>query len=249
MELGGGRRLKWPDDYFRIYLKYRLSLEKDFRSYDENLPDFSFVDNGILSKLSLSLIRNDTDIPTFPNRGSILSLNTEVAGLGGDFAFVKNVVSYDWYFPLVWKFVFGMKSKFGVIGGLTEKKTIARSDLFAAGGVYYEGQIRGYSEGAFGRYNQEGLTLATFSGELRVPILEQQLYLAGFFDMGNVWNNLADIDLTDMFPGVGVGFRLMLPMVGLIGFDFAWGLKNENDPHFGGKKNGFVPHFLMNKGF
>ncbi len=249
IELGSSRRLKWPDDYFRIYLRYRLSHEKDNRDYHESLKDFAIVEDGTLSKLSISLIRNDTDIPTFPNRGSILSLSTQIAGLGGNFNFVKGIVGYDWYFPMFWKFVLGMKSKFGIIDGLTKEKRIARSDLFAAGGVYYDGQIRGYSDGAFGRYNNKGLSMVTFSGEVRFPILEQQLYLAGFIDVGNTWDDLADVDLTDMYPGVGFGFRLMLPMVGLIGFDFAWGLKDPRDPHFGGDPSGFIPHFLMNKGF
>ncbi len=249
IELGGSRRLKWPDDYFRLYLRYRLSREKDNRDYSESLKDFTIVEEGTLSKVSISLVRNDTDIPNFPNRGSILSLNTQIAGLGGKFNFVKGIVGYDWYFPVFWKFVLGLKSKFGLIDGITATKKIARSDLFAAGGVYYDGQIRGYNEGAFGRYQNHGLSLLTFSGEIRFPILEQQLYLAAFVDMGNTWDDLADVNLTDMYPGVGFGFRLMLPMVGLIGFDFAWGLKDPTDPHFGGDPSGFIPHFLMNRGF
>lgn len=249
IEIGSGRRLKWPDDYFSAFVEYRISYEKDNRDYEDDIGGFTLVRNGLLSKLSLIIKRNDTDIPTFPNRGSILSITTSLAGLGGDFRFAKGIIGYDWYFPLFWKFVLGMKSKFGLVGAVGEKKKLAHSDLFAAGGVYYEGQIRGYSEGAFGRWSNHGLSLLTFSGEIRFPILEQQLYLAAFGDMGNVWDDVADIDVTDMYPGVGFGFRLMLPMIGLIGFDFAWGLKDPTDPHFGGDPSGFIPHFLMNRGF
>lgn len=249
IEIGGGRRLKWPDDYFRLYLKYRLSYEKDNRRYEENLDEFRILKDGLLSKITISLVRNDTDIPNFPTRGSILSISTQIAGLGGSYNFLKEIVGYDWYFPLFWKFVLGMKSKFGLIGGLRKEKKISRTDLFAAGGVYYDGQIRGYSEGAFGRYHNQGLSMLTFSGEIRFPVLEQQLYLAAFGDIGNTWNDLADVNITDMFPGVGFGFRLMLPMLGLIGFDFAWGLKDPQNPHFDGDPSGFMLHFLMNRGF
>ena len=249
VEIGGGRRLKWPDDYFSAFVEYRISHERDNRKYEGSIGGFNLLRNGLLSKLSLIIKRNDTDIPTFPNRGSILSVTTSFAGLGGDFRFGKEIIGYDWYFPLFWKVVLGMKSKFGMIGALGEKKTLSHSDLFAAGGVYYEFQIRGYPEGAFGRWSNNGLSGLALSGEVRFPILDQQLYVAAFGDMGNVWNDIADIDLADMYPGVGFGFRLMLPMIGLIGFDFAWGLKDPSDPHFGGKPNGFIPHFLMNRGF
>jgi len=249
VEFGGGRRLKWPDDYFRLYMRYRISYEKDNRAFQGNVGNFTVLEDGLLSRLSLILERNDTDIPMFPNKGSVLSIQANLAGLGGDYNFAKGIVAYDWYFPLVWKFVLGMKTKFGLIGGIGNNNKIARSDLFAAGGVYYDGQIRGYGEGAFGRYTNHGLNLLTFSGEVRVPILEQQLYVAAFTDYGNVWDDIADINLSDMYPGVGLGFRLQLPMIGLLGFDFAWGLKDPRDPHFGGKPAGFTPHFLMNRGF
>lgn len=253
IELGSGRRLKWPDDYFRIFLKYRLSYEEDLRPITGYVGNLTLLKKGILSRLNLLIERNDTDIPTFPNKGSILSLNTYVAGLGGDYNFVKGIVGYDWYFPLFWKVVLGMKSKFGLISPIGSSGNIARSDLFAAGGTYYDFQIRGYSDAAFGRYNSVGgplgLSGISFSGEIRFPILEQQLYLAAFGDVGNVWDHVGDIDIADMYPGVGFGFRLMLPMIGLLGFDFAWGLKDPVNPHFGGDPSGFIPHFLMNRGF
>lgn len=249
IELGSGRRLKWPDDYFRAFVKYRLSFEEDIRPVEGDIGNLTLLKEGILSRLSLLIERNDTDIPNFPNRGSILSLNTYVAGIGGDYNFVKGIVGYDWYFPLFWKVILGMKSKFGLISSIGDRGKIARSDLFAAGGTYYDFQIRGYTEGAFGRWSNHGLSGLTFSGEIRFPILEQQLYLAAFGDLGNVWDDLAEIDIADMYPGVGFGFRLMLPMIGLLGFDFAWGLKDPNDPHFGGDPSGFIPHFLMNRGF
>ena len=250
IEIGSGRRLKWPDDYFRIYLKYRLSWEKDFRQTDNALSDkgFEILREGLLSKLWLNIVRNDTDIPTFPNKGSILSISTQVAGIGGNYNFLKGVVSYDWYFPLFWKFVLGAKSKFGIISGLTDNTRIARSDLFATGGVYYDAPLRGYQEGQFGKYNgNHGTAMLGFSGEVRFPVLPQQLYLAGFVDMGNTWDDIGDVDISEMYTGVGVGFRLMLPMVGLIGFDFAWGLDHP-DGRFG-KKIDFQPHFQMQKGF
>lgn len=252
IEFGVGRRLKWPDDYFRVYGNYRLSYERDFLFSTRAPTGFVMLREGILSRLRVTLVRNDTDVPNFPNRGSNFSASTSLAGLGGDYYFVKGIVDYDWYFPLWWKFVLGAKSKMGLVEGLGSKNTISRSDLFAAGGVYYDGQIRGYGEGSFGGIYvpERGVAILTFTGELRFPLLEQQLYLSLFGDMGNTWGSLARVDPGDLYTGVGFGLRLMLPMVGLMGFDFAWGL---NDPYAHHLEDNYSPsfqlHFLMNKGF
>ena len=115
------------------------------------------------------------------------------------------------------------------------------------GGVFYDGVVRGYDEGAISDGN---LNMVTLSGEIRFPIVDQQFYMGAFFDMGNAWQRFSDIDITDMKRGVGFGFRLMLPMIGLMGFDFAWGLDDPN-AHFmsNDHRPRFNLHFIMNRGF
>ncbi len=249
--VGAGQRLKWPDDYYRYFVYYRFSRE------DEEIADRSIGDNvriedeGWLSKLSFTLERNDTDLPTFPTRGSKFFSTTEIAGLGGDYSFIKETVGYDAYFPLFWKFVLGAKARVGALGGIGGDAQVSYKDLFTAGGVYYDGVIRGYPEESFGGrlHMEEGKTMLTLSTELRFPILDQQLYFGVFGDMGNTWSSLGNVDLTDMYRGVGFGVRLMFPMIGLLGFDFAWGLDNPDAVHDELDPSGFQLHFLMNKGF
>ncbi len=253
IEPGISRKLTWPDDYFKLFLRYRISNE--YNNYDQDLGNvantsFTLRNKGWLSKVSASLVRNDTDIPNFPTSGTILSLSGQLAGLGGNYKFVKGIASYDWYFPLFWKVVLGMKSKFGLIGKLGDDGIIANSDLFAAGGVYYDGMIRGYNEGFLGRYNNDGISMLNFSSELRFPILDRQLYLAAFVDGGNVWNSMDAIDLGNLYYGTGFGVRLMIPMLGLLGFDFGWGLRDPDRTHFQDSDyDKFQFHFLMNRGF
>lgn len=247
------RRLKWPDDYFYASIGYHIGYQKDrSRNYPPILESKGFfIDSeGYLSKLRLTLERDARDLRLFPTRGSLFSATTWIAGLGGDYSFVKGIAEYEIYFPLIWKFVLGSRAKFGLLDGFSKEKHIDHYDLFAAGGIYgVDGVIRGYDERTFGQQRGRGLTMLTFTGELRFPILEQQLYLAAFTDIGNTWDDFNDIDLEDMYPGVGVGFRLNLPMVGLIGFDFAWGLRDVTHPHFDGTANGFRPAFTMQRGF
>ena len=256
LESGIGRRLKWPDDYFSAGLRHLFS-------YDYNQSDYSFiqdslgvkiVNRGILSRWYLSIARNDTDYPQFPTQGSIFRIGGFIGGTDGrilnngleTYSFVKGIMSYEWYMPLFWKFVLGTKVKFGTIGSFSERPILGYNDLFQVGGVYYDGVVRGYDEGEV----SVNLNMATASTEVRFPIIDQQFYLGTFFDMGNGWRRFSQIDLGDMRRGVGFGFRLMLPMVGLLGFDFAWGL---DDPYarflYDGRRPKFNLHFIMNRGF
>ncbi len=261
VEFGIGRRLTWPDDYFRIFFNYGISKEQS--TYPRTFTNGILVlDEGILSRFSAKLVRDDTDLPNFPTRGSVFTLSGETVGVGAFthtwdwtrfefYKYLKSVVSYDWYFPLFWKFVLGVNSEFGLLGSAGDSIYILATDLFSAGGVYYGGQLRGYPEESFGgRYQVDrGKAMMTLSSQLRFPILEQQLYLAVFGDMGNTWGSLQEVDPTDMYTGVGFGLRLLFPMIGLMGFDFAWGLDDPRRSHFSNDPHGFEFHFLMNRGF
>jgi outer membrane protein insertion porin family len=250
LELGAGRRLKWPDDYFSAYLNYRLSHEDVTRSID-TVGNMIFLDEGLLSRLRFTLERNDTDVPMFPNSGSIFFLTTEMAGLGGDYNYLKATTGYNWYFPLWWKLVLSTKTKFGLLGGFQDMQTLLLTDVFAAGDVLYDGVIRGYPQEFGGvRYPEQGVAMFTLSTELRFPILERQMYFRVFGDMGNTWSDIAQIDLTDMYKGVGFGVSLLFPMIGLLDFDFAWGLDSPPRGHMDSDEpRGFMFHFNMGKGY
>ena len=270
IEYGFGRRLRWPDDFFSAGIRHLVSYDFNNNDYSriENRLGVDVVNHGILSRWYLVLTRNDTDFPQFPTTGSIFRIGGFLGGTGqfvggedgrwlrGDgsdhkndirgYSFTKGIVSYDWYLPMFWKFVLGAKTKFGMIGSFSERPVLGYNDLFQIGGVYYDGIVRGYNEGGI----DVNLNMATLSGEVRFPIVDQQFYMGTFFDMGNGWKSVSEIDFTDMYRGVGFGFRLMLPMIGLLGFDFAWGL---DDPHAhfmdGRHKPNFNLHFIMNRGF
>ena len=268
VEYGFGRRLRWPDDFFSAGLRHLVSYDHNRTNYEpiERELGVDIVNRGILSRWQLGITRNDTDFPHFPTTGSVFRVSGFFGGTDGrwltdhfdddgnrdevkslrTYSFVKGVVSYDWYLPLFWRFVLGAKTKFGMIGSFSDRPVLGYSDLFQVGGVYYDGIVRGYSEGGVGI----SLNMATISGEIRFPIVDQQFYMGTFFDMGNAWKSVADMDITDMYKGVGFGFRLMLPMIGLLGFDFAWGLDDPrsnfmSDSH----KPNFNLHFIMNRGF
>ncbi len=80
--------------------------------------------------------------------------------------------------------------------------------------------------------------------ELQLPIAENQLYALAFFDMGNSWLYKSDIKLSDLYRGVGIGFRLVVPGIGTIGFDFGYALDDRR-----GQQKGWKPHFQIGTTF
>ncbi|MFQ5607781.1 MAG: outer membrane protein assembly factor BamA, partial [Candidatus Zixiibacteriota bacterium] len=72
-----------------------------------------------------------------------------------------------------------------------------------------------------------GKYLLTTNWEISVPLATNTLYFLTFFDAGNSWLKWDDIKpFSDVWPGAGVGFRLAVPGIGTIGFDFATPLKH-----------------------
>ena len=71
--------------------------------------------------------------------------------------------------------------------------------------------------------------------EITFPISGDQIIGVMFFDAGNSYNYLSEINVQKLKKGIGMGVRIMSPM-GLLGFDYAYGLdrkeKNKWQFHF-----------------
>jgi len=80
--------------------------------------------------------------------------------------------------------------------------------------------------------------------ELQVPIIENQLYSLLFFDVGNSWLHRKDINIFHVYRGVGFGFRLVVPGIGTIGFDFGYPLDKRS-----GQDKSWHPHFQVGTTF
>ena len=251
------RQLRWPDDYFSAGLSYELMWKDDYNKDSTRYSNgIHLQPHGVQSKLKLTIRRDDTDMPTFPSQGSIISASPEIAGLGGDYQYLKTILSYDTYFPVFWKFVLGAHTKYGMISAVPWSEGdihISRWDVLSAGGVWYtDGMIRGYQDLSFGgrNYPEYGKAMLALSTELRFPVLEQTLYFSIFGDAGNTWSGIENVNPSDLFPGAGFGVRLLVPMLGLMGFDFGYGFKKPgvSDP-FSKDQNKWQFHFQMGKGF
>ena len=81
-----------------------------------------------------------------------------------------------------------------------------------------------------------------FSMEIRYPISLNQsatIYALLFADAGNFWNRIRDYKPYELNRSVGLGVRVFLPMFGLLGFDYGFGIDKDRLGLTGGGKNIF----------
>ncbi len=85
--------------------------------------------------------------------------------------------------------------------------------------------LRGYENGSLTPYRATGYAYDRFSLELRYPFLlgNTTIYGLGFLEGGNAWNEAKNFNPFDIKRSAGIGVRIFLPMVGLMGIDWAYG--------------------------
>lgn len=110
--------------------------------------------------------------------------------------------------------------------------------------------LRGYDNGSLtSTGGLEGYAYARMSLELRYPLLLEgstQIFLLGFLEGGNAWNTTKKFNPFNMKRSAGVGVRILLPMVGLMGIDWAYGF----DKIHGNKAPGGSHfHFIIGQEF
>lgn len=110
--------------------------------------------------------------------------------------------------------------------------------------------LRGYENGSIagnGNYDSYGYAYSRLSIELRYPFLlepSSTIYGLAFVEAGNAWKHLKDFNPFDLKRSAGVGVRIFLPMIGLMGIDMAYGFDLVN-----GKRGGWHPHFIIGQEF
>lgn len=151
--------------------------------------------------------------------------------------------------------VIATRAEFGILGYYNRHKQ-SPFETFTVGGDGMSGYsgsyatetiaLRGYENGTVGR-NASAYT--RFGLEFRYPfILETSstIYGVAFLEAGNAWSNLSDFNPFDLKRSAGVGARILLPMIGLMGIDWAYGF----DPIGNSRSNsGSQFHFIIGQEF
>lgn len=147
------------------------------------------------------------------------------------------------------------RAEYGVVGYYNKNKK-SPFGTFYVGGDGMSGYsssyatetigLRGYENGALGTQASAYTRLAL---ELRYPLILEPtstIYLLTFAEAGNAWYDLKKINPFDLKRSAGVGARIMLPMIGLMGIDWAYGF----DPINGSRdSSGSQFHFVIGQEF
>jgi outer membrane protein insertion porin family len=237
-----GRRLPWPD-YTRGFLSYRFENV----TITNVAPGISLAQIPTnTSSIGLTFVRNSTDNPFYPTSGSRATWRSEFAGgiLGGNVDFMKHVLDARTYIPTAWRPVLMFRGRGGVLTGYGQASNVPEYETFRLGGTTTN-YLRGYGDyDIVPRGNitfPGGRLMLTLTAELQFLIAEP-LHGLVFFDAGDTWNSSDDFRLTDLRKGAGIGMRIEIPLLGQIGFDYAYGFDRIGGP-------GWEPHFLIGNVF
>ena len=163
------------------------------------------------------------------------------------------------YLKLVGDLVLMTRAQFGYLGYYNRNWGYSPFEGFLVGGDGMSGYmtygseiiaLRGYENYSLTpyqatSYNQQGYAYAgnvydKFTAELRFPVVLQpssSIYLLAFAEAGNCWADIRDFNPLRVKRSAGVGVRIFLPMVGLLGVDWGYGF---DDSQYGGSQFHFV---------
>ena len=152
-------------------------------------------------------------------------------------------------------FVLMTRVEFGLLGSYNKNKKSPFETYYMGGdgmSGYSTGYaeetigLRGYENGSLTPYGAEGYAYSRMSLELRYPFLlgNTTIYGLGFVEAGNAWTETSKFNPFDMKRSAGLGVRIFLPMVGMMGIDWAYGF----DKVFG-TKGGSQFHFTLGQEF
>ena len=151
----------------------------------------------------------------------------------------KWMFTSEWYFNIVDKLVFAANAKFGLLGSYSNQLGSPPVERFEIGGDGLSNQnssqltgrsilaLRGYETSDFPNNTAGASIFDKFTLELRYPLSlnpNSTIYATGFLQGGNSWSKFKDFNPFDIKRSAGMGLRVFLPMFGLLGFDYGFGI-------------------------
>ena len=151
------------------------------------------------------------------------------------------------------------RAEFGILGAYNKWKKSPFETYYVGGdgmSGYSTGYatetigLRGYDNGSLaGNNGQNAYAYSRMTLELRYPIMLEattSMYALAFLEGGNAWTNARKFNPFNMRQSAGVGVRILLPMVGLMGIDWAYGFTKYIN---GQKVGGSQFHFIIGQEF
>ena len=169
------------------------------------------------------------------------------------------------YTRLAGDLVLMTRAQFGYLGYYNRNWGYSPFEGFLVGGDGMSGystygseviSLRGYENYSLtpyvpSAYNSNGYAYAgnvydKFTVELRYPVIMQPsstIYVLAFLEGGNCWSDIRDFNPFQIKRSAGLGIRIYLPMLGLLGVDWGYGF-DTSDPS---RRSQF--HFVIGQQF
>lgn len=228
--LGFGLRTAFPiTEYIVMSSRYTFRRDKITTPFLRNSPYLNKnVGNFTTSSIGYGISYDTLDNRQHPNRGHRFVFNQDVAGLGGNVAYIRTQTSYNYYIPIFKRWILNFELVGGYIRGLG--KDVRINDRFFLGSP----QIRGFEQAGIGP--RDSLTTDSLGGnakyvgtiELFVPLgagaRELGIEASAFVDAGSLFNidepsSLPNDTLPDQIHSI-VGDSISPRLT--VGIGFSW---------------------------
>ena len=252
LTIGLGKRLKYPDDYFTLYnginfQQYKLINSQSFFSFRNGFS------NNVNYNIKVGRNSTDQIIfPRRGSNFSLsLKVTPPYSMFDGvdDYSTLPDQEKYSWIEYYKWKFksswfsaftdklVLNTRIEMGLLGAYNNDLGVAPFERFYVGGdgmsgmgYQFDGRelisLRGYGNNTLSP--QTGATIYNkYTTELRYAISlnpASTFYALGFLEAGNAWDKFDNFNPFGVKRSAGFGVRIMLPMIGMMGLDYGWGL-------------------------
>ena len=274
LSLGIGKRLKNPDDYFTLYnglnfVQYKLNNSQSFFSFrngESNNVNYN-INIGRNSVDQINFPRKGSNFLLSLKVSPPYSMFDNI----DDYSTLTDQEKYEWVEYYKWKFkatwfspfteklILATRTEFGFLGAYNEDLGISPFERFYVGGDGLSGMgymndgrelvaLRGYSNNSISP--QTGATIYNkYTAEIRYALSlnpASTMYALAFVEAGNAWEKFDNFNPFGVKRTVGIGVKIMLPMVGMMGLDYGWGLDEiPGNPD----ANGGQFHFSIGQNF
>ncbi len=275
LAVGLGKRLSWPDPYFTLYAeasyeRYNLKNWNSFIMSNGNANLFSLkfvfgrnsVDQPIYPRRGSDFSISVQATPPY----SLWDGKDYADETMSDRERYKWIEFHKWQLKSQWfqaltpnqNLVLMVKAEMGYLGHYNKHKT-SPFERFEVGGDGMSGyniygidiiSMRGYEDGALDPVNDYySIAYNKYTAELRYPVIlkpSSQIYVLGFVEGGNAFDSWKSFSPFKIKRSAGVGVRLYLPVVGMLGIDWGYGF---DAPAGQTEKSGSQFHFVMGQQF
>ena len=272
---GLGKRLQWPDPYFTLYMeaqyrRYALNNWNYFIMRDGIANELSAkvvfgrstVDQPIYPRRGSDFSATLTFTPPY----SLWDGRDYSDESMTDQTRYRWIEYHRWQLKGRWfqpisrneKLVLMAHAEMGFLGHYNKNK-LSPFERFEVGGDGMSGYtiygvdiigLRGYKDGELDPIGSSySMAYNKYTMELRYPLIlkpSSQIYMLGFLEGGNGFKSWKEFSPFKIKRSAGIGIRMYLPIVGLLGLDWGWGFDCAAGQT---KRSGSQLHFTIGQTF